>query len=287
MGERRLPKWLARPIPDPGKRTAVNAILADGRLETVCRNASCPNIGECYGEGTATFMILGGVCTRGCRFCGVSKGRPGPPRADEPLAVAEAIGKMGLRYAVVTSVTRDDLEDGGAAHFASTIAAIREMNEDCLVEVLTPDFGGDLAAVETAVAARPDVYNHNIETVPRLYERVRPGAGFRRSLALLEHVKSVDESMITKSGMMLGLGESTDEVIEALEALRSVGCDSVTLGQYLKPSAGCLDVERYVSPPEFDKIGRSAKRMGFASVASGPFVRSSYHAAEMAGGGGS
>lgn len=276
-----LPKWLARPIPAPGKRRAVTRALAERSLETVCERACCPNRGECYGQGTATFMILGSVCTRECRFCAVPKGMPRPPDPAEPEAVAAAVAEMGLDYAVVTSVTRDDIADGGAAHFAATIAAIRKRRADCSVEVLTPDFCGSAEAVGTVVRAEPSLYNHNVETVPRLYARVRPGAEFARSIALLTQVKKLAPRMTTKSGLMVGLGEARAEVIETLARLRQAGCDALTIGQYLAPK-GCLPVERYLAPEEFGELAEIARSEGFTRVASGPLVRSSYRAAELA-----
>lgn len=277
----KLPSWLARPIPQPGKRRAVTEALARRCLETVCTNACCPNQGECYASGTATFMILGNLCTRECGFCAVKHGTPAAVDPAEPASVAAAVAELGLDYAVVTSVTRDDLEDGGAAHFGATITAIRGLCPDCGVEVLTPDFRGSLRAAEAVVAAGPDVFNHNIETVPRLYESVRAGADFERSLALLAHVKTVDPAMRTKSGLMVGLGETRAEIEEVLQRLCEAGCDGVTIGQYLAPR-GCYPVARYVHPDEFQILGHLARRLGFSMVTSGPLVRSSYRASELA-----
>jgi len=279
--ERNLPSWLARPIPEPGKHRSVSRALDRRGLQTVCRNARCPNLNECYGAGTATFLILGSVCDRGCRFCAVTQGEPGPVDPREPEAVAAAVEEMGLDYAVVTSVTRDDLADGGAAHFAATIAAIRARCPECSIEVLTPDFDGSDAAVATVVAAGPDVYNHNVETVPRLYGDVRPRAEFSRSVRVLARVKEMTPRMRTKSGLMVGLGETREEIEDVLKDLRRVACDGITIGQYLAPR-GCLPVERYVTPEEFEDLGHFARGLGFSMVASGPLVRSSYHAAELA-----
>jgi lipoic acid synthetase len=236
---------------------------------------------ECWSQKTATFMILGNVCTRPCGFCSVPKGKTEALEADEPERVAEAAERLGLKHVVITSVTRDDLPDGGAEHFFRSVLAVRERT-GAAVEVLTPDFLGNVAAIDRVIASRPDVFNHNTETVPRLYHRVRRNADYRRTLDLLAHVKQSAHGMTTKSGLMLGLGESIDELLDVLADLRSVGCDMLTLGQYLQPSPGHLPVERYVPPVEFDEIGRLARRMGFSRVASGPFVRSSYHAGEMA-----
>lgn len=256
-------------------------VIRDLRLETVCESAKCPNRTECWSQRTATFMILGNVCTRPCGFCSVPKGKTEALEADEPERVAEAAARLGLRYVVITSVTRDDLPDGGADHFYRSVLAVRERT-GATVEVLTPDFLGNRAAIERVVAARPEVFNHNTETVPRLYYRVRRNADYHRTLQLLRQVKASAPGMTTKSGLMLGLGETTEELLEVLADLRRVGCDILTLGQYLQPTPAHLPVERYVPPEEFDDIGSLARRMGFSLVASGPFVRSSYHAGEMA-----
>lgn len=283
MGCRRLPGWIGRPIPEPGKRRVVENALADGGLQTVCSNACCPNMGECFAAGTATFMILGCVCTRDCSFCAVQSGRPAAPDPHEPAAVAKAVDRMELDYAVITSVTRDDLADGGASHFAATIRAIRAVRPGCRIEILTPDFGGSRACIETVVRAEPDVYNHNLETVPRLYARVRPEADFERSLEVLALAKQLDPSLTSKSGLMVGLGETREELLAVLRGLRRVDCDGLTVGQYLAPR-GCLPVERYLPPEEFEEIRTAAKGLGFRMVASGPLVRSSYKAAALAAG---
>ena len=256
-------------------------VIRDLRLETVCESAKCPNRTECWSQRTATFMILGNVCTRPCGFCSVPKGKTEALEADEPERVAEAVHRLGLKYVVITSVTRDDLPDGGAEHFYRSVLAVRERTS-ATVEVLTPDFLGNRQAIDRVIAARPEVFNHNTETVPRLYHRVRRNADYRRTLDLLRQVKSADPGMTTKSGLMLGLGETVEELLDVLADLRAVGCNILTLGQYLQPSPDHLPVERFVPPEEFDEIGNLARRMGFSLVASGPFVRSSYHAGEMA-----
>jgi lipoic acid synthetase len=277
---RRLPKWLKRPLPKPGMQFTGN-VISDLRLETVCESAMCPNRTECWSHKTATFMILGNVCTRPCGFCSVPKGKTEVVQLDEPQRVAEAARRLGLRHVVITSVTRDDLSDGGADHFYRCVLAVRRKT-GAAVEVLTPDFLGNLAAVDRVIEARPDVFNHNTETVPRLYERVRRNAEYQRTLDLLDRVKQSAPEIPTKSGLMLGLGETTDEVLEVCADLRAVGCEMITLGQYLQPTPAHLAVERFVPPEEFDEIGELVRKLGFSAVASGPFVRSSYHAGEMA-----
>jgi lipoic acid synthetase len=253
------------------------------RLHTVCEEARCPNLPRCFAARTATFMILGSVCTRTCRFCNVDTGRPGPIDDGEPRRVAQAVVSLGLRHVVVTSVNRDDLpaDDQGSEQFARTIAAIRESAPDATIEVLTPDFQGASAPVDRVIDARPDVYNHNVETVPRLYRHVRPGARYPRSLALLERVHERGAPMFTKSGIMLGLGESHDEVKGVLADLRGIGVDCVTLGQYLRPTLRHWPVARYLEPAEFEDLGGVARSLGFRHVASGPLVRSSFHAEEV------
>lgn len=279
---RRLPPWLRREIPAGNADHFTARLLDELRLETVCDNARCPNRMECYSQKTATFMILGSVCTRPCGFCAVDRGKTQPLEADEPERVAEAARRLGLRHVVITSVTRDDLPDGGADHFHRTVLAVRERT-GAAVEVLTPDFRNDYAAVERVVASAPEVFNHNTETVPRLYREVRGRkSSYRWTLELLSHVKRSRPATQTKSGLMLGLGETRDELLETLADLRAHRVDLLTLGQYLQPSLEHLPVVRYVPPEEFDALGRLARAMGFKQVASGPFVRSSYHAREMA-----
>ncbi len=278
---RRLPPWLKRPMPQPQMQFTAN-LIEEFQLETVCESAKCPNRTECWAQQTATFMILGNVCTRPCGFCSVPKGKTETLQADEPQRVAEAAARLGLKHVVITSVTRDDLPDGGAEHFYECVHAVRDRT-GAAVEVLTPDFRGNRAAISRVIQARPDVFNHNTETVPRLYERVRRNAVYRGTLDLLKQVKDEAPQMLTKSGLMLGLGETTQELLDVFADLRDVGCDMLTLGQYLQPTPEHLPVERYVPPEEFDEIGDMARGMGFGMVASGPFVRSSYHAGEMAG----
>jgi lipoic acid synthetase len=280
---KRLPKppWLKRRIPSGPTYQEVQRLLRDTSLHTVCREACCPNLGECYSRGTATFLILGDRCTRSCRFCAVSHGVPLPPDPNEPTRVAEAVEKLGLRYVVITSVTRDDLPDGGAHVFSETIRMIRSKTPGARVEVLIPDFQGDWEALKTVLEARPDVLNHNIETVPRLYPTVRPAAVYHRSMELLTRVRSLDASIPAKSGFMLGLGEMSEEVRQVMRDLLDAGCRILTLGQYLQPSKNHLPVERFIPPEEFAGWKQIALAMGFAEVASGPFVRSSYHAQEL------
>lgn len=276
----RKPDWLKRRLPSGETFNQVRELIEAGKLHTVCQEAKCPNIWECYSHRTATFLILGERCTRSCRFCSVASAPPEPLDPQEPDRVAEAVARMGLKYVVVTSVTRDDLPDGGAAHFAATLRAIRHRVPGAQVEVLIPDFQGEAAALETVLAARPDVLNHNIETVPRLYPRVRPQADYRRSLELLRRAGETAPGIPTKSGLMLGLGERPEETRQALQDLRAVGCRILTLGQYLQPSPAHLPVEAYVPPADFDRWRQVALDLGFSEVASAPFVRSSYQAKE-------
>jgi lipoic acid synthetase len=276
----RLPSWLKRQIPRGNGNSFTESLLRELRLETVCENARCPNRPECYSRRTATFMILGNICTRPCGFCSVPRGTPEVLEDDEPDRVAEAAYRLGLRHVVITSVTRDDLPDGGADHFYRCILAVRART-GAVVEVLTPDFLGDFAAVERVLDAEPEVFNHNMETVPRLYKKVRGRADYQRSLDVLAYVKRRKPGIRTKSGLMLGLGESTDELLGVLADLRAIGCDMLTLGQYLAPTLKHIPVTRFVPPGEFDKLAELAKSLGFDHVASGPFVRSSYHAADM------
>lgn len=280
VAQRRLPSWLRKPLPSGNGNHFTHDLLRELRLETVCENAKCPNRPECYARRTATFMILGNVCTRPCGFCSVQKGTPDPLEIDEPERVAEAAARLGLKHVVITSVTRDDLPDGGADHFARCIIAVRRRTE-AAVEVLTPDFLGDTTAIDRVLEARPEVYNHNMETVPRFYKKVRGRAEYQRSLDLLAHVKVRAPNIVTKSGLMLGLGETYVELLEVLADLRSVKCDTLTLGQYLTPTLKHVPVARYLPPEEFDTIAELARKLGFAKVVAGPFVRSSYHADEM------
>ncbi len=279
---RRLPPWLKKRLHAGGKAAEIRRLLSDLDLATVCDGAHCPNQGECFARGTATFMILGETCTRNCRFCAVESRDPGPLRDGEPAAVAEAARRMGLKYVVVTSVTRDDLPDGGAEHFARTIRQVRAALPGARIEVLTPDFQGRRESIETVLDARPDVLNHNVETVPELYQAVRPQADYGQSLEVLRYARDYAGrqglKVFTKSGLMVGLGETPEQIEQVMRDLRGVDCDVLTIGQYLAPSSSHAPVVRFVHPQEFERMERRARAMGFASVASGPFVRSSYHA---------
>jgi lipoic acid synthetase len=279
----RKPDWIRVKAPNTPRFHEVKRILRDQKLHTVCEEASCPNIGECFGKGTATFMILGDLCTRRCPFCDVGHGRPKPPDPEEPRHLAETIAAMRLRYVVITSVDRDDLRDGGAGHFAECIRAVRTASPQTRIEVLVPDFRGRLAvALDILSAAPPDVMNHNLETVPRLYKQARPGADYAHSLALLRDFKARHPAVPTKSGLMVGLGETDDEIIATMRDLRAHGVDMLTIGQYLQPTAHHLPVLRFVEPAQFDAFAREAGAMGFAHAACGPLVRSSYHADQQA-----
>ena len=278
------PDWLRAPAPAGEHYQDIKQLITRLRLHTVCESAACPNVGECWNHRTATFMILGNVCTRRCGFCAVEKGAPLPVDYDEPQRVAEAVAAMGLKFAVVTSVNRDDREDGGAELFALVIGAIRRRVPGCGVEVLVPDFQGSRAAVETVLEAAPDVFNHNTETVPRLYRQVRLGARYERSLDVLAHAKRTAPAVPTKSGLMLGLGETNTEVLQVMRDLRDHRVDILTLGQYLRPSPKHLPIVRYVPPEEFAELRAAAGEMGFSHVEAGPLVRSSYHAFESARG---
>jgi len=272
------PKWLRAPAPVGQNYRELKDLITDLKLHTVCESAACPNVGECWNRRTATFMILGNVCTRRCGFCAVQKGAPLAVDYDEPRRVAEAVAAMGLRYAVVTSVNRDDRKDGGAEIFALVIEAIRVRVPDCKVEVLVPDFQGSRPAMKIVMDARPDVLNHNTETVPRLYRQVRLGARYERSLDMLEYAKQLIPETPVKSGLMLGLGELREEVLQVMRDLRAHRVDIFTLGQYLRPSPKHLPIVRYIPPAEFDEYRRAGMEMGFAHVEAGPLVRSSYHA---------
>ncbi len=275
----RKPDWIRVRIPATSEVGRIKNILRTRKLASVCEEASCPNISECFSHGTATFMIMGEICTRRCPFCDVAHGKPLALDKDEPRQLAEAVAEMKLKYVVVTSVDRDDLKDSGAGHFADCISELRIHNPDTRVEVLVPDFRGRMEiALEILSNCPPDVFNHNLETVPRLYKKARPGADYQWSLSLLKQYKRLNPSVLTKSGLMLGLGETLDEVREVMQDLRAHDVDMVTLGQYLQPSRDHLALERYLHPDEFAELARDAKLLGFSHVASGPLVRSSYHA---------
>jgi lipoic acid synthetase len=279
----RKPAWIRIRVGEDPQTLKVKQLLRENRLHTVCEEAACPNLAECFGHGTATFMIMGDLCTRRCPFCDVAHGKPQPLDAEEPAHLAQAIAHMGLRYVVITSVDRDDLRDGGAAHFAACIGEIRQASPSTRIEVLVPDFRGRLGlALDRLGEQPPDVFNHNLETVPRLYRQARPGADYGHSLKLLDALKERHPNIPTKSGLMLGLGEEMDEVEQTLRDLREHRCDMLTLGQYLQPSKEHLPVARYVTPEEFDRLGETARRLGFSAVASAPLVRSSYHADRQA-----
>jgi lipoic acid synthetase len=275
------PRWLKKRLPTGPEYEKVKELIGKDRLHTVCQEARCPNMWECFSQQTATFLIMGSRCTRNCRFCSVAQGPVEPPDPAEAERVADAARQMGLGYIVITSVTRDDLPDGGAAFFAATIKAIHRQIPSAKVEVLIPDFQGNAEALQTVLEAGPDVLNHNIETVPRLYELVRPQARYERSLQLLSRVQKYAPGLPIKSGLMLGLGESSEEIRSTLKDLIDAGCRILTLGQYLQPSKAHLPVKRFVSPAEFEIWKNAALEMGFSEVASGPFVRSSYHAKEL------
>ena len=275
----RKPSWIRVRVPANGEIQRIKSMLRKQKLHTVCEEAACPNLPECFGGGTATFMIMGDICTRRCSFCDVGFGRPKALDTDEPKHLAESVADLELKYVVVTSVDRDDLDDGGANHFAECIRAVRDMSPQTKIEILVPDFRPCLDTALTIMSATPpDVFNHNIETVPRLYKHIRPGARFDHSLTLLKRFKAMNPAIPTKSGIMVGLGETKEEVLEVLETLRAHDVDMVTIGQYLQPSAHHAPVERFVHPDEFREYAAHAESLGFTSVASGPMVRSSYHA---------
>ncbi|NLU49814.1 MAG: lipoyl synthase [Syntrophomonadaceae bacterium] len=274
------PEWLTLPVPDEEELMRMKRLLDAGHLHTVCESAECPNMGECFGNRTCTFMILGDICTRNCRFCAVSHGRPAAVDENEPQAVALTARQLGLKHVVVTSVTRDDLPDGGAGHFAATIRALRREVPEATVEVLIPDFRGEAEALYKVIEAGPDVINHNVETVPRLYPSVRPQAVYFRSLDLLRRVGAAGGSILTKSGLMLGLGETSEEVVQVMADLREAGCQVVTMGQYLCPSPRHLPVVEYITPDTFKSLEETGYEMGFAAVHAGPLVRSSYLAGQ-------
>ncbi|WP_039960148.1 lipoyl synthase [endosymbiont of Riftia pachyptila] len=275
----RKPKWIRAKAPLGSQVNRVRKLLREHKLSSVCEEAACPNLGECFHKGTATFMIMGDICTRRCPFCDVAHGKPRPLDPDEPSQLAEAIAQMGLNYVVITSVDRDDLRDGGAGHFANCIREIRRLTPNTRVEILVPDFRGRLEVALPQLSQQPpDVFNHNLETVPRLYQQARPGADYAWSLQLLQAFKQACPQVPSKSGLMLGLGEELTEVEQVMQDLHAHGCDMLTLGQYLQPSRDHLPVQRYVTPREFDTLRQSGEAMGFSNVASGPLVRSSYHA---------
>jgi len=275
----RKPKWIRAKFSGTKAVTDLKKILREKGLHTVCEEAACPNLGECFGNGTATFMIMGDICTRRCPFCDVGHGRPNPLDPEEPAHVAQTIELMKLRYVVITSVDRDDLRDGGAEHFRQCIEAIRSRCPGTKIEILTPDFRGRMdVAVEIIARAPPDVFNHNLETVPRLYKQARPGSDYHYSLELLRRARQVNPGMPTKSGLMLGLGETQEEILQVMQDLRDHDVDMLTIGQYLQPSPHHLNVERYWTPEEFEQLGDRGEQMGFRNVASAPMVRSSYHA---------
>ncbi len=275
------PPWLKRRLPDGYICEEVTTLINDTKVHTVCQEAQCPNIWECFSRKTATFMIMGDHCTRNCRFCAVSNGPNRFPDPEEPFRIVRMVQNLSLNYVVITSVARDDLPDGGASFFVRAVKEIRRKVPHVLIELLIPDFQGNKDALRSIVEVRPDVLNHNIETVSRLYTIVRPEAAYRRSLDLLKHVATFDSTIVTKSGLILGLGEHPDEILDALKDLLDAGCQLVTIGQYLQPTKAHLPVERYVPPNEFDNWRNVALEMGFAEVASGPFIRSSYHAKQL------
>ena len=279
MKTNRRPEWLRVRLPAGEGYLEIKKLLRSARLHTVCEEAHCPNIGECFNQRTATFLILGDVCTRGCRFCNVTKGVTQPIDPGEPERVALAAQQMGLRHVVVTSVTRDDISDGGAEQYANTISSIRSYSPESTIEVLIPDFSGNSDALSVVIRAMPDIINHNMETVPRLYRVVRPGAMYERSLMLLKQVKKSYPDIITKSGLMVGLGEEFEEIIDVMKDLIAAGCEVLTIGQYLSPGRQHLPVQRFYHPHEFDAFKIRGREMGFTHIEAGPLVRSSYHAA--------
>lgn len=279
MGTEKKPEWLKVSY-NKAAVDEVSGLMAKLALHTVCREANCPNLGECYRNHTATFLIMGSLCTRNCRFCNVAHGKPQPPDPDEPAHLAGAAKALGLRHVVITSVTRDDLPDGGAAHFARTVEAVRKEIPDITTEVLIPDFKGDERSLDIVIAAKPDVIDHNVETVRRLYDTVRPGADYDRSIRVIRTVKKKAPGVFTKTGIMVGLGETDEEVFRVMDDCRAAGCDIFTIGQYLRPSQRHIEVKEYVTPEKFALYKKTAEEKGFRYVAAGPLVRSSYRAAE-------
>lgn len=278
---RRIPEWLTIKLPKRRDIEEVTELMRSSKLVTVCEEARCPNLGECWSKKTATYMIMGDTCTRSCRFCAVKTGKGGALDPDEPRRLAESAAVLGLKHTVVTSVNRDELADGGSHHFAESIHWLRKLLPETIIEVLTPDFLGDKNNIRTVCDAKPHIYNHNIETVPRLYRKVRPQARYQRSLELLRYVKEYDQNIYTKSGFMVGLGETRDEIVALLEDLKAHNVDAVTIGQYLKPGKNYLDVAEYIHPDVFVEYKEIGEKMGFLFVASGPFIRSSYNAKEF------
>jgi len=276
----KFPYWIKKKAPDQEILQEMGELLRSLSLHTVCEEARCPNIGECFSKKTATFMILGEVCTRNCKFCAVKKGKPLPLDFEEPKNIAEAVKRLNLNYVVITSVTRDDLNDGGAEHFAKTVKEIKSRNRRIKVELLIPDFKGYLSSLQLVLEAEPDVLNHNLETVPRLYSEVRPQAEYERSLTLLKRSKKLSPSIYTKSGLMVGLGEKFEEIVDVMKNLREVKCDMLTIGQYLKPSPKHLKIKEFVKPEKFKEYEKIGISLGFSSIVAGPFVRSSYRAEE-------
>lgn len=275
------PPWIKAKAPAGENYSQVRALVDRMELHTVCQSAHCPNIGECWHAKTATFMILGNTCTRNCRFCAVDSGRPEPVDENEPERVGEAVRILGLRHAVITSVTRDDVPDGGASIFAETIRAIRRLHPGCSIEVLIPDFAGSEESLRTVVEAKPDILNHNIETVDRMYPHIRPQAIYKRSLELLSRSKEMDQTVLTKTGIMVGVGETIPEIVETMKDLREIDCNILTIGQYLRPSVNHVPIDRYYTPEEFEELKKTGLELGFRHVESAPLVRSSYHAAEQ------
>ena len=278
---RQLPDWLKKRVPLNKNVQLTKDLLEKKQVNSVCHNAICPNLGECYAKKVATFLVMGTVCTRNCNFCAVTKGTPEPPQADEPQRLAEVVQDLDLQHVVITSVTRDDLHDGGASHFLNCIKAIRDILPDVIIEILTPDFLGNKKAINTLANTQLNIFNHNLETVPRLYPKVRPQANYQRSISLLAQVKSENSSIYTKSGLMVGLGETFAEIEAVLRDLKEVNCDFVTIGQYLQPSSLHLQVEEYIHPETFKKYQLVGEKMGFKNIAAAPFVRSSYNAQEF------
>ncbi len=275
------PEWIKTRIPDQKVLQEMRNLLKDLSLHTICENAACPNIGICYAHRTATFLILGNICTRNCKFCNVTKGNPLPPDPEEPKHVAEAVRRLGLKHVVITSVTRDDLEDFGVNQFVKTVEEIKKLNPNTRVEVLIPDFQGSDECIKKIVDVSPDIIGHNLETVPRLYPIVRPKASYKTSLRVLEKIKKLNPKIFTKSGIMVGLGETDEEVFQVMKDLRSVNCDIFTIGQYLRPSKKHLEVKEYIKPEKFEEYKKKAYQLGFLYVASAPFVRSSFMAVEF------